>query len=85
MLFCVLIISFKQFGAEKLFFVVKAFQNHLKRGKIKKKFPLPLGYPQDPDPEPQEDFFPDPDPQKKSDPKHCYLLIWPNYIRLDGS
>ena len=63
-MFFVLVISFRQFGAEKKIFEV--VENHLKRENKTKKnpfFPLPPGYPTDPDP--YEDFCPDPDPQ------HC--------------
>ena len=70
--FCVLIIRFRQFGTDKFHkFFFKYFfrivQKHLKREKSKKKsfFFLAPGYPQNPDPDPHEDFCPDPDSQKK--------------------
>ena len=56
--FFVLIIRFREFGDENntvIFQIISKFEqpNHLKREKTKKKkhfFPLPPGYPQNPDP-----------------------------------
>ena len=81
MLFCVLIISFKQWSRKNVF-IVKAVQNHLKREKNFKNSLYPSGTPRI---RSRKKIFARIRIRKKSDPKHCYLPIWPNYIRLDGS
>ena len=59
---------------------LKVVKNHLKREKktqIKFSFfilPSSPGYPQDPDPDPHEDFCPDPDPQKKCGSETLHII-----------